>query len=358
MKRRQSGLTLTELMVAILVGSFATLAVVQSFAVSEEQRRSATSGGDATFNGLISMSSIQQDVRMAGFGINASGLLGCAVQVYDEGISPPRTYSWTMAPILITQGVGTAPDRITVTYSSSDTLPTPINIIQNMPNPAANYKVNNAFGVDAGDLLVAVEAGKGCTLAQATNTPNLASNGPKDLIIHNSGNYTDSNGVVRPARYNRPGGFGPTYTTAGSLINLGQGPTVNEYYINNNTLMVDRTLINQIGAELAPNIVQLQAQYGVDTDGNGTADSWTEVTPTTEAGWLNAVAVRIALVARSALAERPNPTTGACETTTTLPRWTEAGMNLDVSGDPNWRCYRYRVFTTTTSLRNLIWRPT
>ena len=92
---------------------------------------------------------------------------------------------------------------------------------------------------------------------------------------------------------------------------------------------------------VAAHIVQLQAQYGKDTDGDGAVDTWDEITPAAPNAWLQVVAVRIGLVARSAMPERPDPATGACNTTTTPPRWSVG--EFDLSADTEWRCFRYRV---------------
>jgi type IV pilus assembly protein PilW len=35
------------------------------------------------------------------------------------------------------------------------------------------------------------------------------------------------------------------------------------------------------------------------------------------------------------------------------PAW--SGGTFLISTDPNWMCYRYRVFETTVPLRNMIW---
>ena len=75
----------------------------------------------------------------------------------------------------------------------------------------------------------------------------------------------------------------------------------------------------------------------------------------TAADWAQVLAMRLAVVARSGLREKANPATGVCDITTAAPTW--SGGTLDVSTDPNWQCYRYRVFETTVPLRNMIWRP-
>ncbi|MBI1173808.1 MAG: hypothetical protein GC139_00915 [Sideroxydans sp.] len=110
---------------------------------------------------------------------------------------------------------------------------------------------------------------------------------------------------------------------------------------------------------IADGVVLLKAQYGTDANGDGIVDS-TEWSVAAPASPLQVMAVRVAIVARSAQPEKPNPATGVCATTTVSPTW--AGGTLDLSGNrglaagDDWKCYRYKVFQTTVPLRNVIWR--
>jgi type IV pilus assembly protein PilW len=72
------------------------------------------------------------------------------------------------------------------------------------------------------------------------------------------------------------------------------------------------------------------------------------------------------MVARSAQPEKQADVNGNCTTTTASPTvtWTDSGTSLSTTLDltnnannPNWQCYRYKVFHMTTSLRNSIWTP-
>jgi type IV pilus assembly protein PilW len=146
---------------------------------------------------------------------------------------------------------------------------------------------------------------------------------------------------------------------------------------------------------VADNIVHMRALYGLD-DGNNDATVPYNVTPTAGDGivdryvdaatfnallalvpppvptpWARLIAVRIALVSRSALPEKPSSgkLSDPCDATTAEPQWTGtpwAGApfnyqtRLDVSSSvaapDDWKCYRYRVFETTIPLRNWIWK--
>lgn len=353
-RRLAAGLTLVEVLIAMAIALLVTLAVFQTFAVSEGYRRSATSGGDAVFNGSIATHTLQRDLRIAGYGLNSLALLGCNVIAYDGSVSPARNFTFSLVPVVITQGAGTAPDTIEISYSDTDSVPAPVHLTQALPTPAANFHVDNTFGLEAGQLVIVGEPGLDCSLHQVTNTPSQEAPGRRDLIIHNSGMYRTPSGAMVEARYNKPGGFGPTYTLDALIYPIGRLPTVARYSVQNENLMVEAVMLGTPPAGVAANIVQLQAQYGRDTTGDGTVDVWDETTPVTPAGWSNVIAARFGMVARSAVAERPDAN-GACNTTTAAPTW--AAGAFDLTGRADWQCYRYRVFESTVTLRNMIWRP-
>ena len=75
----------------------------------------------------------------------------------------------------------------------------------------------------------------------------------------------------------------------------------------------------------------------------------------TAADWQKVIAVRLAVVARSMQPEKPNPATNLCDATTAAPIWQTKGVAIDLSANPNWKCYRYRLFEVTVPLRNMVW---
>ncbi|HYM48614.1 MAG TPA: PilW family protein [Burkholderiaceae bacterium] len=352
--KNSRGMTLVEVLISMVISLVVTLAAYQTFAASEGYRRAATAGGDATFSGSIGTYALQRDLRMAGFGINTASVLGCRVLAYDEGVSPARDFTFTLAPVVITQGAAGAPDTLEISYSSTDAVPIPVRLTQATPNPTTQYFIENGFGITAGQLLVLAEPGRDCSLQQATNTPSLMPAGQQDRLQHVDGMYTSPFGTPVASRYNKPGGLGPNYTLAGVVYSIGQAPTVNRYYLQNENLVVDPVLLGNVAQPVAAGIVQLQAQYGRDNNADGVIDVWSEVAPASPIEWAGMIAVRLALVARSAEGDRPDAG-GICNATTVAPIW--AGGNFDLSARADWRCFRYRVFESTISLRNMIWRP-
>lgn len=123
-------------------------------------------------------------------------------------------------------------------------------------------------------------------------------------------------------------------------------------------------LVSDVNGVISDGIVLLKAEYGTDTDGDGVVDTWTQAAPPNV---LTVLAVRLAVVARSAQPEKPSVVGAACDTTTVFPTWIDsAAVPLDISGNvglaagapaTEWMCYRYKTFENTVPIRNVMWRP-
>lgn len=361
---RSRGLSLVELLVASAIGIIASLAIFQVFAVFEGQKRTTASSGEAQTSGTLALFTVERELRMAGYGINNVDFLGCSILGWDEQAGGGTALTLQLVPVIITQGVGStpgvagAPDTISLMYGTGELVPAPANIAQNMPSPSADFKVNNRYGFKEGDLVISAEAGKDCTLAQVSGLPGTP--GQTDNVIHNSGNYTDPNsGAQVPTRYNKPGGLGVSYSTSAKLFNLGALPANNVYTVATAQLQRQQLLSAPPGSVAIPlfdSIVQLQAQYGKDTTGDGVVDLYDENTPATAAQWAQVLAVRVAVVARSSLYEKEEVSP------LTIRLWEDSGVAPTTTG-PVWtltadeRHYRYKVFQTVVPIRNMLWRP-
>jgi len=356
---RSRGMSLVELLVAAAIGIIASLAIFQVFAVFEGQKRTTTSGGEAQTSGTLALFTLERELRQAGYGINNLDFLGCKIQGRDAASA--TNFTLELIPVKITQGALGAPDTITMMYGSGELLPNPASITQNMPSASSDFKVSNRYGFQEGDIVIAAEAGKDCTLSQVSNLPGAPN--PTDQVIHNPGTYTDPNtGAQKDIRYNPsafPPGSGISYTTNAKLFNIGSLPANNIYSVQNGQLTLQQALFGAVPPGTNPlydNIVQLQAQYGKDTDSNGVVDVFDEITPATTADWAQVLAVRVAVVARSGLYEKEEVSLAtirlwedsATAPTTTGPVWT-------LTADD--RHYRYKVFQTVVPLRNMIWKP-
>lgn len=370
------GFSLVDIMVGMVVGLLTMLIIMQSYSAFEGQKRTSTSGMEAQENGLIALHALETDIRQAGYGLTTNGFLACTgINTYNSTATPTTPPTASLAPIQITDG-GTGSDTLTAVYSTSAIGGIPARIVVAMPDSSAVITANTGNGFNVGDMLLVATPGSGlpCSRVVATQIQPQA-NGVN--FIHNSG----------LSIYNPPGGsniFPPGgYGTSPQSVVFNMGSMVqNQYQVLCSSLTVTNlatTVSNPACTDqstftnttpLASNIVSIQAQYGIAPTGSQSVNCWVNATNGGNAcdanNWAVPVAadmarikaIRVAVVARSSLMERPPTAGGVCTATPgtaapNYPQW--AGGAIDVTGIPSWQCYRYKVYQTTIPLRNILW---
>ena len=379
--RRQRGMTLVELMVALLLGLVTTYFISQVFALAESQKRTATFGSDAQVNGSVALHTLRRHIMSAGYGVvMAPSTLGCPITGrYGTAGSTEAAPSMTLAPLVITPGTSASSpsDTVRVLTSTKASFAAPV-------KATATHAAGDAYssfvvldgsshGVKVDDTILAVppnwSATTKCllltvkedttvtdTTLSRTRIPHVASPSASSWNATNSGDWPT-------------GGFQPNTL----ILNFGN-PRRMDFSVSGDTFQVDTwTQAGIAGTEqLNSGIVLLKALYGRDTDANGTVDVYDTTTPTDNASWRNVLAVRLAIVARSGQRERD-------EVTTNEPTWNAAGsaavtydaypgsqttcaagaatcnLPLPISQLSDWKNYRYKVFDTAVQVRNLMW---
>ncbi|MFY9261473.1 MAG: PilW family protein [Gallionella sp.] len=88
---KQSGFSLIEILIGMTIGLIVILVIMQTMSLFEGQRKTSSSTADMQSNGLLSLYTLEQDVRLAGYGLivnfNNAGELPC-VKINGYGASP------------------------------------------------------------------------------------------------------------------------------------------------------------------------------------------------------------------------------------------------------------------------------
>lgn len=348
--RHQSGFGLIEVLVALVLGLLTTVAVMQIYVGFEGVKRTTSGGADAQVNAAVALYTIERDLLNSGYGMGLPGAMNCKVNAYNEKMVPTN-FSFSFVPVeIIDGGAGGESDSIRILYSSKDTFALPTSITKDHPPTAANFFVSSVQGIEKGDLMIAWQAGKDCTLFQVTNDPDTNNK----QAIHNNG-LSD---------WNPPGGSNilpqpDGYTKGSILFNMGSLMDIT-YSVQNGKLSQSRfdTAANMISTmELVDHVINIQAEFGKDTDGDDIVDTWDAVNPISSAEWLEVKMVRIAVVAQSAKFEKA---AGGVFVTNQDIKWPSSASSanqrtIKISGITDWKNYRYRVFETVIPLRNLMW---
>jgi type IV pilus assembly protein PilW len=290
----ERGVGLVEVMVSVVIGMLMVLVIYQVYNINEAQKRTITSGSDAQGNATYGLFLLSQDISAAGNAIakSAGVLEHCAV------LRP--------IPVLINDGgSATAPDTVTVFYGGSATLSSPV-LLLNSASGTNPYIVTAPVGFSAGDVIAAVQ-GATCTLSKIN---------PGGVAVNGLGQATLTRTVL-------PSSSDQSYTAnTASVVNLGPAASLGQvaYSVDPNCLPTDatkcalrtRNLISTGGANpvvpVIGDVVNLKAQYGLDTNNDGIVDTWQTATGIWSAAslpaqplatWQQIRAVRIAIVTRS-----------------------------------------------------------
>ncbi|MEP7155320.1 MAG: PilW family protein [Betaproteobacteria bacterium] len=384
--RSSGGFSLVELMVAVAVGLIGMLAIMQAFDSNERIKRSTTGVGMSQANGAIALYTLERDIRMGGYGFVQKDALNCSgfasLQWYYGG-----TYSSTtlpspggarapivLAPIVIQDGGAAAPDTITVTYGTDEKVLIPT-VVGNSP-PAGQMSVAANYGFDTNDLMLVAQPGA-CMLYNVTAP--VAGDAATIIRI--------ATGATGPFNPPSATAYSPVIANTSAVMNLGQ-LVVNKYDVSVSDFRVTPMFTNigvagqlpvysNLPQVIGNDIVDLRAYYGKDTSQTFTSPppvvagaaltlTWDKIAPTTADGWSQVRVIKVALLARSGNYEKPNATTGLCDTTKlgdisltfNNPMVSTAAGNAAFTIIPDGlpSCYRYRAFETTIPIRNLIWR--
>lgn len=362
-RRLMRGVTLIELMVGLVLGMVVVLVVAQVLSFAEGQRRATTGGADAQVNGALALYTLQREIQMAGYGlISDRNVLGCPLRAQHTATG---LQNWTLTPVIINDGANGAPDSITLMSADRDpastnttfyTVPMPVSL-DHLPT-ATFFTVRSALGVQVGDMVIAVPANTNfnpasnwCSAYRITGLQNT------NQLVHAAADPWNAV-VLDPA-----GGYvaGSQLLNAGRLLRRTFALAADGQTLQQSTLQLNNGSMQS--QDLFPQIVNLQAFYGRDTNNDGVVDTYDNTTPADNAGWRRVLAVRLALVARSAAYQKE-------EVTTAQPLWDVGSgaqvagsedcgqskcLTLKIDGLADWKHYRYAVYDVIVPLRNRFW---
>lgn len=362
---RESGLSLIELMIAMVVGLILIAGVLSIFLSSRKSYGVNGAVADIQQNARFSLEYIRSATRMAGYmGCGVSGGANFHNQLKPAGGPWPMAYNFGQA-INGFEFSGTAPtDSYTLasenpspttsgwTPTLDSTLPAMIPgsdvLVVSLSQPTttplyvtgtptgAQFWVSGG-GLSAGQLL-SISNCVTTVLVQATNV-----NGAGGAhVVSNTGTGNPGNYV-----HGLPSSMVNATVTTSTVIAfyIGQGadgsPALYE-------VTTDQTGSGGVGGtgfgpptELVPGVEDMQVLYGVDTNGTLTPSEYvTADQVTTDNNWPNVVSVRVALLLRSPM--------GAVTLPPSATSYNLLGTVITAPRDTRLR----RVFTSTIMLRN------
>jgi type IV pilus assembly protein PilW len=394
----QRGLTLIELLVAMVIGLVVVLAVTSAVTVGEAHKRSTTTTNDMNQSGSYAAYMIDRLLRSAGSGFAQTGMrgvFGCRLSAARNigGTATtilPRTTSafpapfdtllggsgasaagnLRLAPFLIAKGAAGASDTLVAMGGNAAAGDVPRRVRSGFPD-SNNLRLDNTIGLRNGDIgLVSKEGLEDCLLEQVSST-NTELTTAGNEVLGLGGRYFTSTGATTALSALVADGkalFTPLGNVAANnlqfqLIGVSPNRTLVAYdLLRAGGTGGDEGTDASATTALADGIVAMYAVYGVDTDSNGVVDAWIDPGSTdyaiatlmnTPDRMRHIIAARVALVMKSSLLEKEAKTAGNLVIFSDLPA--DRHRTLTIAGDD--LKYRHRVIDTTIPLRNMLLLP-
>jgi type IV pilus assembly protein PilW len=329
---QQRGFTLIELMVGLVIGLLATLAIMQVMSIFEEQKRTTTGTADSQTNGNVALYSITKDIQSAGYGLMFTGkhvdklsAIDCATLTPGEAATTAGMTSSiaSLTPVVIQDGGATGSDII-ITHSADTSLGgLPTRILT--PPISRTITVASNLGCKNNDFVL-INAAGACAMSRLPSS---------NALIGNIQVTLDGLETV------------PVEAQENAVLSCLGNWRTNTYALSGGNLQTN-------GVDAVADVVNMQAQYGVSaTVNSNTITSWVSATgsygSTMDIDHRNLIkAVRLAVVTR-------NPKLEITDVTPSCSVTTPVGLTINLSADTNCKRYRYNVYETVIPLRNMIW---
>lgn len=303
----QLGLTLIELLIAMTIGLFIVGAVAALYINTRSGFNYLEEVSRIQETGRFAIDTISRDIRMAGYNGCGKNVTSLANVVTDASSSPFLDFS---TPI---RGYGDGlahPSALSDAGAISGTdsivllgVDTSSELVVKNHNPAAAQIDTNTHSIKPGEILLITDCAKASIFQMTgpTNNNNNATN-----IVHNTGTGTPGN-CTKLLGVSCPGSVSYTYKPGSSLIKIYS----NAYFIANSSLnngtrslwslaLEGSTSGSAAARELLVGVSDMQIYYGLDTDGDGSADRFVTANVVESGGnWSKVISVRISLLVAS-----------------------------------------------------------
>ena len=388
----QRGVTLIELMVAIVIGLVVTLAATSLLIFGESSKRTSTATNDMGQTGAYAAYVLDRAVRGAGSGLtqswNLAGAFGCRLSAtlpatpnLPRGSAFPAPFATSflggasgsanlrVAPVLIGRSQSDAGSDVLVVMGGTAASGDVPRLILSAGASSNILRLDSTVGLAEGDLgLVSANGTTDCLLEQVHASAAFADSTGNDALPLGSTYYTASGPstslstlAASGAAYFTPLGNVGAGNTQFQMFGVGSNNTLYGYDL----LMTDGTDASQA---IADGVAEMHALYGLDTNTDGVLDTWVDpgaagydiaTMMTTPATARQVVAVRIALVLRSANYEKENEN-GELPSPASLTLFRDLATSLQrtVSFSASEQHFRHRVVESTIPLRNVLLLPT
>jgi type IV pilus assembly protein PilW len=339
-RSNQDGLSLVELMVALVVSLLVGLAAAGSAMMFAASKAQAIGSGGVSLNAGTALAAIKANAAIGGLGFFNGGAALCSTLNLSSGAVVQQNNA-AFAPSRITRDGEN--DVLDVIHGSE--LVAGSSVLTAVYSDATSVQLKTLLPVTVGQtVLLAPAGGNGlCTVRTVTADTAATATTFQTLAFAATGNHNAA-GFATPATY-----------AADSRVAV-LGPIVwNRYRLTGGNLVLERPLAGT-SAVLLRGVTMFRVQYGVAANATATTlDAWVNAEGAfagLDASNIDRVrALRMGLMVQSPQLEKRDAS-GACATTTEAPAVFGSTPAAFTGTSTDWRCSRYRTATAVVPLRN------
>lgn len=384
---RAKGMTLVELLVAMAIALVLTLAVTSVISIGQAHRRTTTSTNDMEQTGAYAAYLLDRVVRSAGSGFTQSwkdqGVYGCKLiasrggtAILPRGSTFPVPFAGflgnaagaanlRMTPVLIHSGASAGGSDVLMVMGGNapaGDVPRPV---RSFDTGTTSLRLDNTIGLKPGDIgLVSQNGATDCLIEQVSST---FADGAGVQLLPLSGTYytAGASNQLQTLASSTSAFFTPLGNAGVSNLQF------QLYGVGDNNTLFRYDLLRQNGTDspeaVADGVVAMRALYGLDTDTNGAIDTWVDPAATgyDPATMMTAptkqrqvVAIRIALLMRTSLLEKPNADGNKVSPGSYVLFSDIDALKKTINLSADEQNYRYRVVDFTVPVRNTLILPT
>lgn len=302
-RRHQSGVSIVEYMIAIALGTLLTAGVLELFVSNKTTYRIQTELAGLQDHSRVASQVLSKSIRMAGY----QGCTNSQTMTPNNIVKTPPaglvfgpddiitgheagTSTWTPAlPTALVGEVLAGTDVVKVSQASEAEM----QLVSNMVQPNTPIAVTSRVTIQQGDIILVTD----CSQADIFKVTNVSQ---ANVITHAS-NFNTSNNLSKSYQTDAHVSHFQSYTyyIKDTGRTNGKGTAIYALY---------RMDLNGSAEELVEGVDNMQITYGVDSNSDGTADTFsTASTVNTNNDWSKVISTRISLLLSTV--EEVNPTT-------------------------------------------------
>lgn len=351
--KKQRGILIIDLMIGLLMSSVTILALFGIYSKFEGDKRAAVQVNNTLSDLYFALDPIKNTTQMVGWSIPFGDELNC--NVYGQNATMGNSFSFNLLPLKINPGSNVLnSDDMTLIVGGSNYVFSPLKLTAPFFKASTNlslekvppnfYVDNSSNNIPAKEFGILFETNKKCNLNEYkiyNNTITRPNNGYEASLQQNF-SLNPNGGLTN----------GEDYSIGSSFFLFGKDFKVIKFHQENNQLKMS-DVINGKNTVIADNIILLKLRYGLDTDNNGTIDSFSN----SFTDFKQVKALKVGVLGKSPIKEKKK-NNECIVTKNNIIKFGDENIDIsNISNDQDWACYRYRFVSTEIELRNLRWLP-